>query len=59
MILVDTLGITVGKAIDAVIATRCIANGLTLLHNDRDFDPFVTHLGLRVLIWNKCNSEAC
>jgi hypothetical protein len=23
-------------------------DGLTLLHADRDFDPFVLHLGLRV-----------
>jgi hypothetical protein len=30
-----------------VIATRCIASGLTLLYSDRDFDPFVEHLGLR------------
>ena len=41
------LGITVRKTIDAVIATRCIASGLALLYNDRDFDPFVQHLGLR------------
>ena len=42
-----SLGITVRKTIDAVIATRCIASGLTLLYSDRDFDPFVQHLGLR------------
>ena len=41
------LGITVRKTVDAVIATRCIASGFTLLHNDKDFDPFVQHLGLR------------
>ena len=41
-------GITVRKTIDAIIATRCIENGLTLLHSDRDFLPFHTHLGLRV-----------
>lgn len=41
------LGITVRKTIDAWIATRCIASGLTLLYSDRDFDPFVQHLGLR------------
>ena len=40
-------GITVRKTIDTVIATRCIASGLTLLYSDRDFDPFVEHLGLR------------
>lgn len=42
------MGITVRKTIDTVIATRCIEDGLTLLHCDKDFDPFVTHLGLRV-----------
>lgn len=41
------LGITTRKTIDTVIATRCIEGGYTLLHSDRDFDPFVTHLGLR------------
>lgn len=41
------LGITVRKTIDAVIATRCIESGFTLLYSDRDFDPFVQHLGLR------------
>lgn len=44
------LGITVRKTIDTIIATNCIANGYTLLHNDRDFDPFVDHLGLRVAV---------
>lgn len=42
-----TLGITVRKTINTLIATRCIASRLILLHNDRDFDPFVHHLGLR------------
>jgi predicted nucleic acid-binding protein len=41
------LGITVRKTIDTVIATRCIEDDLALLHRDRDFDPFVAHLGLR------------
>ena len=41
------LGITTRKTIDTVIATRCIEGGYTLLHSDRDFDPFITHLGLR------------
>ena len=41
------LGINVRKTIDTVIATHCIVNGLTLLYSDRDFDPFVQHLGLR------------
>jgi hypothetical protein len=43
------LGVTVRKTIDTVIATRCIASGYELLHNDRDFEPFVIHLGLRVV----------
>jgi predicted nucleic acid-binding protein len=43
-------GITVRKTIDTVIATCCIENEFTLLHNDRDFDPFVTHIGLRSLL---------
>ena len=40
-------GVTVRKTIDCVIATRCIMDGMTLLHSDRDFDAFVTHLGLK------------
>ena len=40
-------GVTVRKTIDAVIATRSIESGLNLLYSDRDFDPFVRHLGLR------------
>lgn len=41
------LGITVRKTIDTFIATRCIESGYNLLYSDRDFTPFVTHLGLR------------
>lgn len=40
-------GITVRKTIDTLIATRCILDGLPLLYSDRDFDPFVEHLGLQ------------
>jgi hypothetical protein len=43
------LGVTIRKTIHTVIATRCIASGYDLLHDDRDFDPFVKHLGLRVV----------
>ena len=43
------LGVTIRKTIDTVIATRCIESGYDLLHDDRDFDPFVRHLGLRVV----------
>ncbi len=41
-------GITIRKTIDTLIATRCIEDGLTLLHADRDFEPFAEHLGLKV-----------
>ena len=41
------LGVTVRKTIDMVIATQCIVSGYTLLHSDRDFEPFVAHLDLR------------
>jgi predicted nucleic acid-binding protein len=42
-----SLGVTTRKTIDTVIATRCIISGYELLHDDRDFDPFEQHLGLR------------
>jgi hypothetical protein len=47
--LLRAAGVTVRKTIDTVIATRCIESGYDLLHNDRDFDPFVKHLGLRAV----------
>lgn len=43
-------GVTVRKTIDTIVATRCIESGYDLLHNDRDFDPFAKHLGLRVVV---------
>ena len=39
-------GITVRGTIDTLIATRCIVDGHALLFSDRDFEPFVAHLGL-------------
>lgn len=42
-------GVTVRKTIDSVTATRCIESGYELLHRDRDFEPFVRYLGLRVV----------
>jgi len=42
-------GVTVRRTVDTIIATWCIENGHDLLHNDRDFEPFVRYLGLRVL----------
>jgi len=41
------LGLRPRKTIDTLIATRCIVSGHALLHNDRDFEPFERHLGLR------------
>lgn len=45
-------GITIRKTVDCNIATCCIENGYELLHNDRDYDPFEQHLGLKVLLAN-------
>ncbi len=42
-------GITTRKSHDVLIATYCIEHGHELLHNDRDFDPFEEHLGLKVV----------
>ena len=41
------LGCTVRGTIDVALATRCIVDGHTLLHSDRDFDAFEKHLGLK------------
>ncbi len=42
-------GITVRKTIDVIIATFCIKNNLILLHNDKDFEPFVKYLKLKTV----------
>ncbi len=42
-------GITVRKTIDVMIGTFCIHYQLPLLHDDRDFDPMVKYLGLKVI----------
>jgi predicted nucleic acid-binding protein len=42
-------GITIRKTIDCLIASFCIEDGHTLVHRDRDFDPFEAELGLKVL----------
>jgi predicted nucleic acid-binding protein len=39
-------GITVRKTIDVLIATSCIHHRAPLLFSDKDFEPFVQHLGL-------------
>ena len=42
-------GVTVRKTIDCLIATFCILDGHSLLHGDRDYDPFEKLLGLQVV----------
>ncbi len=42
-------GITIRKTIDTMIATFCIENELSLLHSDKDFQPFQQFLGLQVI----------
>lgn len=44
-----SIGFTIRKTADTLIATTCILNGFRLLHNDRDFVPFETHLGLQTV----------
>lgn|SRR5690606_18787125 len=39
-------GVTIRKTADVIIASFCIEHGLPLLFSDKDFKPFVTHLGL-------------
>jgi predicted nucleic acid-binding protein len=40
-------GITIRKTADVIIATFCIEKKLPLLFSDKDFKPFVKHLGLQ------------
>ncbi len=41
------LGVTIRKTVDMLIAGRPTLDGIALPCSDRDFDPFVRHLGLR------------
>ena len=43
------IGVTVRSTINTLIATRCIVDGLRLLHADRDYLPFERYLGLQVV----------
>jgi len=43
-------GITIRKTTDVIIATFCIEQKLPLLFLDRDFVPFVDHLGLKSVL---------
>jgi predicted nucleic acid-binding protein len=40
-------GVTIRGTIDVIIATWCIENNVSLLHNDRDFDVMEKRLGLK------------
>jgi predicted nucleic acid-binding protein len=40
-------GITIRKTADVIIASFCIEHKIPLLFSDKDFQPFVDHLGLR------------
>ena len=40
-------GVTIRKTIDVIIGTFCIMEGLSLLHDDRGFDPMVSYLNLK------------
>jgi predicted nucleic acid-binding protein len=42
-------GVAVRSTIDCLIATFCVENNFPLLHDDRDYDPFEQHLGLRAV----------
>jgi predicted nucleic acid-binding protein len=42
-------GVTVHKTIDVIIGTYCILEGLPLLHDDREFEPMISHLSLKTL----------
>jgi predicted nucleic acid-binding protein len=41
------LGLTPRMTIDVIFAAFCIRQGYQLLHQDRNFEPMHTHLGLR------------
>ena len=43
-------GITIRKTVDVIIATFCIEEKHTLLFSDKDFVPFVHHLGLSAVV---------
>ena len=42
-------GITIRKTVDILIGTWCIESGISLLHNDKDFNQMAKHLPLGVI----------
>lgn len=45
-------GVTVRKTIYVIIGTFCIHESIPLLHDDKDFNPMVTHLSLKSISQN-------
>lgn len=43
------VGITVRKTVDLIVGSYCIEHRHALLHQDRDFEALVRHLGLQVV----------
>jgi predicted nucleic acid-binding protein len=42
-------GITIRTTVDLVIATFCAQREYALLHDDRDFQPLISHLDIRAI----------
>lgn len=42
-------GVTVRKTIDVIIGTFCIHHGISLVHDDKDFDPLTKYWNLKVI----------
>ncbi|RUA34020.1 MAG: VapC toxin family PIN domain ribonuclease [Bacteroidetes bacterium] len=40
-------GLTIRKTVDVFIATFCIENNISLLQDDKDFEPFITLFNLK------------
>jgi predicted nucleic acid-binding protein len=43
-----TKGVTIRKPNDCLIAAICIANNISLLHNDKDFDNIAKYTSLKI-----------
>ena len=42
-------GLTVRKTIDVIIGSFCLHHNMSLLHDDRDFDPLIKYLKLNAI----------
>jgi len=42
-------GVTVRKTIDVLIGTFCLHHNISLLHDDRDFEPLIKYLDLNAV----------